>query len=207
MFSHPFFSLGNDTTGLGYKEWHGCGGCEIRETAVGRIGGEFSRGKLAYSQGWIEYWAEFTVGSHHVIAIIQSNGPLSLQTLTQIGLYLHRMVSVVYSGARKQLLIEQRLQTILLTSTSCVCNNAPCQVSLSRPISGMKPNTNEASGSYIHCLTQRMKCITFRNQGKEKGDSHVYSSFTPQGVQLNSRRKIWGHLRLSYVYRFARSTA
>lgn len=138
----------------------------------------------------MEHRAEFRVGSYRVIAIIQSNGPLSLQTLTRIELYLHRMVSVVYSGARKQLLIEQRLQTILLTSTSCVCNNAPCQVSLSRPISGMKPNTNEASGSYIHCLTQRMKCITFRNQGKEKGDSHVYSSFTPQGVQLNSRRKI-----------------
>ena len=116
----------------------------------------------------MEHRAEFRVGSYRVIAIIQSNGPLSLQTLTRIELYLHRMVSVVYSGARKQLLIEQRLQTILLTSTSCVCNNAPCRVSLSRHIPGMKPNTNEASGSHIHSLTQRMKCITFRNQGKEK---------------------------------------
>ena len=68
----------------------------------------------------MEYWAEFRVGSHHVIAIIQSNGPLALQTLTWIELYLHRMVSVGYSGARKQLLIEQRLQTTLLTLTSSV---------------------------------------------------------------------------------------
>ena len=138
----------------------------------------------------MEHRAEFRVGSYRVIAIIQSNGPLSLQTLTRIELYLHRMVSVVYPGARKRLLIEQRLQNILLTSMSCVCNNVPCRASRPRPISGTKPNANEASGSHIHCLTQRMKCSTFRHQGKEKGHSHVYSSFTPHGVQLDSRRKI-----------------